>query len=311
MTTAWLVLALGDNREHGGNDGYDDNPAEHYSWDSTVPNHARLSVGDVIAIWDRKELIGLSVIEAIDTRAAEKTLYSCPHCKKAHIKRRLREKPTYRCGQCTALFDVPARKTKQVTEYRSRHGATWMDGRGLLTGPELRALCDSPNSQLSMRPARWEKLRDALLAVADDPDVVTTVGDTAQIPMPGGHRNTVVRVRIGQDAFRKQLLRDQGDTCAFTGPTPAAALEAAHLYSYAENGTHHEYGGLLLRRDVHRLFDLGHITVDPKTDALDVSTDLRAYPMYEQLHGQPLLVKLRPEHRVWLRAHWLKHRAQR
>ena len=38
--TAWLALTVGEDRQHGGNDGYDDSPSSHYSWDETVPNHA-------------------------------------------------------------------------------------------------------------------------------------------------------------------------------------------------------------------------------------------------------------------------------
>lgn len=309
MATAWLVLALGDSREHAGNDGYDDNPAEHYSWDSTVPNHARLAVGDVIALWDRRELIGVSVIEAIDTDTLEKPLYFCPHCEKAAIKRRQQKTPRYRCYDCGESFDVPGRKAKSVTTYRSRHGKAWLDGRGLLSGAELRALCDSPRSQHSMRPARWEKLRNALTAVTGDVAELDVLEET-RLTIPGGHRETVVRVRVGQGAFRKRLLADQDELCAFTGPAPAIALEAAHLYSYAQSGEHHEYGGLLLRRDIHRLFDVGEIAVDPATDTLDIGAGLLAYPMYADLQGKPVAVPLRPEHRTWLRAHWSLHRSE-
>ncbi|MGW4850793.1 HNH endonuclease [Streptomyces sp. NPDC004288] len=307
MTTAWMVLALGEAREHAGNDGYDDNPAEHYSWDSTVQNHARLAVGDVIALWNKAGLIGVSVIQAIDTDTAEKTLYSCPSCGKADIKRRLREKPSYRCGQCRHLFDDPATQTRPVTTYTSRHAKGWMDGRGLLSAPELRALCDSPKSQLSMRPARWEKLRDALLAT-EEIDATRALEPGSWSDVPGGHRVTTVRVRVGQDAFRKNLLREQGETCAFTGPSPTAVLEAAHLYSYAESGEHHEWGGLLFRRDVHTLFDRGHLAVSPDTGLIDVADELHEYPVYAELHGRRTAVELRPEHLVWLAAHWRIHR---
>ncbi|MFI8072952.1 HNH endonuclease [Streptomyces sp. NPDC086033] len=309
MSTAWLMLALGDRREHGGNDGYDDDPAQHYSWDSTVPNHARVAVGDVIALWDRRELIGVSVIEAIDTDTTEKAVYFCPQCKKAAIKRRQRQTPAYRCGQCGALFDPPGTKTKTVTTYRSRHGSVWVHGRGLLSGPELRALCDSPNSQLSMRPARWEKLRDALLATGKADAVAgLVVRQHKRVPIPGGHRFAEVRTRVGQAAFRTALLLAQGETCAISGPAPAVVLEAAHLYSYAETGEHHDFGGLLLRRDLHRLFDAGLITVNPETNLLDIDPTLDAYPAYMGFHGKPLAVSLRPEHRVWLTAHWNTHR---
>ncbi|MCO4698525.1 hypothetical protein LRR80_04605 [Streptomyces sp. RO-S4] len=309
MTTAWLVLALGDRREHAGNDGYDDNPAEHYSWDSTVPNHARLAEGDVIALWDRKELIGVSVIEAIETDTREKTLYFCPHCDKAAIKRRQQKAPQYRCYDCGTSFDVPGRTTKQVTTYRSRHGEAWMEARGLLSGAELRALCDSPRSQHSMRPARWEKLRNALAAVTGNVGELDALEET-RLAIPGGHRETVVRVRIGQGAFRKRLLADQGELCAFTGPAPATALEAAHLYSYAQSGEHHEHGGLLLRRDIHRLFDLGEIAVNPTTGTLDISAEMLAYPLYASLQGKPVSVPLQREHRTWLGRHWRLHRPE-
>ncbi|MFB7426854.1 HNH endonuclease [Streptomyces hydrogenans] len=307
MTTAWMVLALGEEREHAGNDGYDDNPAEHYSWDSTVQNHARLAVGDVIALWDKAGLIGVSVIQAIDTGAAEKTLYSCPRCTKADIKKRLRQRPSYRCGKCLHVFDDPATETRPVITYTSRHGKAWMDGRGLLSAVEVRALCDSPKSQLSMRPARWEKLRDALLAT-EQAEELTPPGSETPPQLLGGHRVTTVRARVGQDAFRKSLLKEYGEQCAFSGPTPAAALDAAHLYSFAESGEHHEWGGLLLRRDIHSLFDRGQIAIAPGTGRIDVVQELLVYPLYAQLHDQAPAVQLRPAQQAWLSAHWRTHR---
>ncbi|QDN79480.1 HNH endonuclease [Streptomyces sp. S1A1-7] len=310
MTNAWLLLAVGDDRQHGGNDGYDDNPREHYRWDSTVPNYGRLAVGDVIALWDKKELIGVSVIDGIETGSAEKTRYFCPQCKKADFKRRSRMTPACRCNQCGAEFDTPGGKVETVTTYLSRHGRTWIDGRGLLTGAQLRALCDSPGSQLSMRPARWEKLRDALLATGKADAAAGLAGQQhKRVPIPGGHRFAKVRARVGQAAFRAALLREQGELCAISGPAPADVLEAAHLYSYADTGEHHDFGGLLLRRDLHRLFDTGRIAVDPETGLMDTAPELDGYPIYAELHGKPLALSLRPEHRVWLTAHWNTHRA--
>lgn len=321
MTTAWLVLAVGDDRQHGGNDGYDDDPSQHYSWDDTVPNHGRIAVGDVIALWDKKQLLGLGTISGIETGSETKTLYFCPSCKKADFKRRKRLTPACRCNKCGALFDEPGEKTKRVVTYRSRHGETWMDGRGLLTGRQVRDLCDSPDSQLSMRPARWERLRDALLATDsltfedfgpddDGPsDGGRGVGGSAvRRPIAGGHRMKNVRTRVGQGPFRKQLLRDHGQVCAFTGPAPVGALQAAHLYSFADEEEHHDWGGLLLRNDVHSLFDRGQIAVNPGTGRIEVDDELQGYPAYAALHGQAPLVTLRPEHEVWLAAHWRTHR---
>lgn len=306
---AWLVLAVADDdRTHGGNDGYDDEPSRHYSWDSTVPNHAAISVGDVIALWDKKSLLGVSVIEGIDVGSAVKDTYSCPVCERASFKARRTKTPTYLCWDCKAEFDTPITQTKQVTTYRSQHGINWVDMAGLLTGAELRSLCDSPKSQQSLRPFAWDKMRAAILATGQPTSV--DIADAAQQPaIPGGHKTTMVRARVGQATFRRRLLNEHGQVCAFTGPAPAAVLEAAHLYSYAADGQHHPSGGLLLRRDLHRLFDLGLITVHPTNATLDVSTQLVGYPHYAQLHGQPVQAVLNKDHRTWLATHWDLHRA--
>ena len=52
---AWLMLAVGDNRQHAGNEGYDDDPATHYSWDDTVPNCSRPRPGQRIVLWDKNQ----------------------------------------------------------------------------------------------------------------------------------------------------------------------------------------------------------------------------------------------------------------
>lgn len=70
---AWLTLSSADDyRRIIGSGKYDDNPASHYSWDDTVPNHANLRTGDVVVLWDKKTLIGASVIEQIETGKAIK-----------------------------------------------------------------------------------------------------------------------------------------------------------------------------------------------------------------------------------------------
>lgn len=65
---------------------------------------------------------------------------------------------------------------------------------------------------------------------------------------------------------------------AFTGPQPPRALEEAHLYLYSENPGYDLKGGLLLRCDLHALFDRRLITVDPETWTIRVTPELRLYP---------------------------------
>jgi hypothetical protein len=107
------LLAVGENRAFGSNDGYQDEPEAHYAWDSTVPNHARLMPGDAVVLWDKHSSIGKSVIESIDSRPATKTVYSRPSCGMAHIKARRTKTPRYICFRCHAEFEVPSSELKR------------------------------------------------------------------------------------------------------------------------------------------------------------------------------------------------------
>lgn len=305
MTNAWLVMAVGDDRQHGANDGYQDVPAESYAWDTTVPNHGSLAPGDPIVLWDKSTLLGASVIERIDHGNGTKPVYRCSICGGSNIKPRKTQAPPWRCFKCKQNFDRPAVRLIAVGTYVAWHDAGWVDLQGVLTGQQLRALCVSPKSQLSLRPLHWERFRTAVARAGHG---VPLIHVDARAGVAGGHATVTVRVRRGQATFRQRLIAEYGAVCALSGPAPAAALEAAHLYSYAAIGRHHRHGGLLLRRDVHRLFDLGQLAVDPATLSIDVAAELRTFPTYASLHGMSMHVAPSGSQRAWLRRHWQQHR---
>ena len=67
----------------------------------------------------------------------------------------------------------------------------------------------------------------------------------------------VVQPRLGQGAFRIAVTSAYG-ACAVSGEHSFPALEAAHVRPYADGGAHALPNGLLLRADVHRLYDAGY-----------------------------------------------------
>jgi putative restriction endonuclease len=77
--------------------------------------------------------------------------------------------------------------------------------------------------------------------------------------------------RLGQGAFRVLVTDAYGRRCAFTRERTLPVLEAAHIKPYACGGKHELSNGLLLRSDLHKLFDLGYITVDPVSRQVVVS----------------------------------------
>jgi hypothetical protein len=68
--------------------------------------------------------------------------------------------------------------------------------------------------------------------------------------------------RQGQQEFRRRLLAAYRGQCAVTGCKEEGTLQAAHIRPVSSNGDHHISNGLLLRADIHNLFDLGLIAID-------------------------------------------------
>jgi putative restriction endonuclease len=104
-------------------------------------------------------------------------------------------------------------------------------------------------------------------------------------------RPQIVMPRLGQGSFRLAVMEAYEGGCAVTGEHSMPALEAAHIRPYEAGGTHDLSNGLPFRRDLHRLFDLGYVSVRP-TGQLLVSPRLRAEfangHTYYALEGQEL-----------------------
>ena len=71
-----------------------------------------------------------------------------------------------------------------------------------------------------------------------------------------------VQVRQGQPEFRLALLATYDHKCVISGCNTRDALQAAHIKSVADGGSHSTRNGLILRADLHNLFDRGLITID-------------------------------------------------
>jgi putative restriction endonuclease len=68
--------------------------------------------------------------------------------------------------------------------------------------------------------------------------------------------------RLGQGGFRLKITSLYGK-CAVSGEHSTPVLEAAHIRPYSQQGSHSVSNGILLRSDIHKLYDRGYVTVDP------------------------------------------------
>jgi putative restriction endonuclease len=108
-----------------------------------------------------------------------------------------------------------------------------------------------------------------------------------------GRRRIISSVvqRQGQSEFRQRLLDIYKGRCAISGCSVVQVLEAAHIMPYLGPHTNHLSNGLLLRADLHTLFDLGLLAVDTKTMTVIVSPQLENTPYSELLSVQIYLPK--------------------
>ena len=104
----------------------------------------------------------------------------------------------------------------------------------------------------------------------------------------------ITKLRLGQGAFRIVVTELYKRRCAMSGEKTLPVLEAAHIKPYAMNGENAASNGILLRSDIHTLFDAGYVTVTDQ-HRVEVSKRLRDDfgngKIYYQYHGQKLAVE--------------------
>ncbi len=101
----------------------------------------------------------------------------------------------------------------------------------------------------------------------------------------------LTKVRLGQGAFRVLITDAYYRKCSISGEKTLPVLEAAHIKPYAEAGPHFISNGLLLRSDMHKLFDSGYITItnDYKIEvSRRIKEEFQNGKEYYQYHGKLL-----------------------
>lgn len=104
---------------------------------------------------------------------------------------------------------------------------------------------------------------------------------------PNELRIFAAKVRRGQVQFRNKLIQLYGGKCAITGNAIQEVLEACHVAFHAESGINHSGNGILLRSDIHTLFDEGLLDIDSSTMTVVVAPRLKQSD-YWRHHGQQL-----------------------
>ncbi|HEX6036420.1 HNH endonuclease [Longimicrobium sp.] len=117
-------------------------------------------------------------------------------------------------------------------------------------------------------------------------------------PLPGGFGDPIPRrPRLGQAAFRAVVMDAYQRRCAVTQERALPALDAAHIQPFGMSEVHHVRNGLVLRADIHRLFDAGYLTITPGYTVVASSrlrTDFGDGGAYLELQGAQINLPARP-----------------
>ena len=205
-------------------------------------------------------------------------------------------------------------ETTGVRTYEAETEVWWRDLSGLMGADELGNLVGEELTQKKFLRLDWRKFRDPLSHKGVDLTDIPAVGGRLSFSMGDGHTYTMTKTRRGQAKFREDLLNEFGEICIFTGPQPRDTLQAAHLYSWAKVGKHEDHGGLLMRADLHLLFDKGLIGIDMSSATpkiwLHKRLDKFKKPHYlAQLDGKPVASSADLDKRkTWLDLHQEEHK---
>jgi putative restriction endonuclease len=116
---------------------------------------------------------------------------------------------------------------------------------------------------LSVEPGRslWRHLHVNTLLASVVPEEQYTSSVREEQARYGQPATTLPR--LGQGSFRVLVTDAYDRRCAVTNERTLPALDAAHIKPYSESGLHVVSNGILLRRDLHALFDKGYVTITP------------------------------------------------
>jgi putative restriction endonuclease len=123
--------------------------------------------------------------------------------------------------------------------------------------------------------------------------------EIATLEKPSEKYGTPIEIlpRLGQGIFRVVILDAYERRCAITGEKVIPVLDAAHIKPYAQEGTHDPHNGILLRSDLHTLFDMGYVTITPDYHfevSKHVREDYENGHEYYAFHGEIIHVPNRP-----------------
>lgn len=294
-------------------------PAAGYSFNDHTPHHRQVAVNDLFFLRNRDRLLTVGRVQRIEVDRIDKNIQRCPTCGTAQLGVRSTRAVSYRCLHGHEFLH-PLASVRDSTEYKAHFALDYIDISATIETAELRPFELTNSRQLALRPGdldgllRYVARRDrnaaaifrAWLAernvrLADDE---ADDDDGSDLLDPRERQLTAVRIRRGRRPLREDLFRRYGARCMISGCKVAALLEAVQIQQTSDAKFKNPTNGLILRSDLHTLFDLNLVGIDPDRLTVAIHPSL-ADTEYQKFVDVPLLLgKGRAPNQRALAARW-------
>lgn len=294
--TYWSVLTRADPATLP----YQDVLGAKYVYTSQVPNHKRITEGDVFLVRDEDVILGAGMVDQIRVREVVIHTKVCPACERSGISARKSIQPTFRCNRCHHEFEKPLTRLVDGLEFEAFYGRTWEE----FTRPVPRQVHNSllaakpgQNAIHRLDPARTEEFLRRHSSAGFSADV----RDLRGVALGGLSEMTFALTKLlnGSNRFRDMLIEKFGEACALTGPCPSEALQAVRIIAPDERDTRFAGAGFLLRSDLYALFESNRLTVDAAQGTVALAPEVQRFDHYAGLQGAeinlPFEVRLRAD----------------
>lgn len=279
-----------DDLRYYGNNGYHDDSSSFYRYDSFVANHKQVKEGDIVIITDRNNVVGVSIIEKLSKKTSVKIRNKCPYenCTPKKLIHRKFKKPEWRCSNGHE-FSHPREEEVPAIEFKADYHRNY---KRITSISMVDLISNTPryNIQSSIQEVDFEWAKELLgTNLYLDP---TEAGNNEIFLVAEDQRKSVIRQirqRRGQKVFRDSLIA-QGSRCAVTGCEVLDILEAAHITAYRNDTHNHISNGLLLRCDMHTLYDLDLFAIDPESLVIFFAPYIQDEE-YTKFHGKKLNIR--------------------
>jgi putative restriction endonuclease len=280
-------------------DHYDDKLSSVYNYDSKVPNFKQIKEGDNIILINKEKILGFATIEKIIESNGVKTIRKCPTCGSSTIDPRKNTLPKFRCNK-GHTFAKPDEKLVQVKQFSAHYQTSFRIAAGSkVLLKDLRPYYKNGyNQNMSMQLMDSEALNILFVGITlfQKPGNILSLTNASEASGGDTYQNNdldgraiafrQIKERRGQQKFRLDLFERYGAKCMITGSEIMDILEAAHINPYRGINDNHAANGLILRADIHTLFDLNLMGIDP--DTLTVHFHLKTAGEYEHYNAKTL-----------------------